>query len=104
MRNFADKICRENQNTHFMFNNFFFNCAVYKVMWKSIVKSRAGHRWQYGACALHTEYLRLQPQTLRIHNTYCFSPATTVTRTRLSVTLYVHCLPCFSISIQICVA
>jgi hypothetical protein len=24
MRNVSDKSCRENQNTHFMFNNFFF--------------------------------------------------------------------------------
>jgi len=24
MRNVSDKICRENQNTHFVFNNFFF--------------------------------------------------------------------------------
>ena len=25
MRNVSDKSCRENQNTHFMFNNVFFN-------------------------------------------------------------------------------
>jgi hypothetical protein len=25
MRNVLDKICRENQNTHFMFNDFFLN-------------------------------------------------------------------------------
>ena len=24
MRNISDKCCRENQNTHFMFNNLFF--------------------------------------------------------------------------------
>jgi len=24
MRNVSDKTCRENQNTHFIFNNFFF--------------------------------------------------------------------------------
>ena len=29
-----------------------------------------------------------------IYNTYCFSNATMVTRTRLNVTLYVHCLSC----------
>jgi len=33
-RNVTDKICRENQNTHFVFNNFFFgNPAVYEIMW-----------------------------------------------------------------------
>jgi hypothetical protein len=30
MGNILDKICRENENTRFMFNNFFFrNCTVY---------------------------------------------------------------------------
>ena len=28
-------------------------------IWK-ILYSRAGHRWQYGACSLHSGYLRLQ--------------------------------------------
>jgi hypothetical protein len=30
--------------------------------------------------------------TLRIRNTYCFFTVTVVARTRLNVTLYVHCL------------
>jgi hypothetical protein len=35
MKIISDRNCRETQNTHFMFNNFFFeNCAVYEVMWK----------------------------------------------------------------------
>jgi hypothetical protein len=39
MRNVLDKSCRENQNTHFMINNFFFgNSAVYEIMWKNIVE------------------------------------------------------------------
>jgi hypothetical protein len=33
--------------------------------------------------------------TLRICNTYCFSTAAMVTRTPLSVTLYVYCLSCY---------
>jgi hypothetical protein len=34
MRNVSAKICRANQNTHFMFNNFFpDNRAVYEIMW-----------------------------------------------------------------------
>ena len=32
--------------------------------------------------------------TLRISNTHCSSTATMVARTRLTVTLYVHCFPC----------
>jgi hypothetical protein len=36
MRNISDRNCRENQNTHFVFGNFFFeNRAVYEIMWKN---------------------------------------------------------------------
>jgi len=38
MRNVSDKSFRENQNTHFVFSNFFFNRAVYEIMWKNIVE------------------------------------------------------------------
>ena len=39
MRNVSDKSCRENQNTHFMFSNFFFeNCAIYGIKWKNILQ------------------------------------------------------------------
>jgi len=38
MRNVSDKRCGENQNTHFMSNNFLFeNCSIYEIMWKNIV-------------------------------------------------------------------
>jgi hypothetical protein len=39
MRNVSDKSCRENRNTHFMFNNFLSeNRAVFEIMWKNIVE------------------------------------------------------------------
>jgi hypothetical protein len=38
MRNALDKICRENQNTHFAINIFFLNNAVYEIIWKNIVQ------------------------------------------------------------------
>jgi hypothetical protein len=39
MRNVSNKLCRENQNTHFMFNNvcLFENRAVYEIMWENTV-------------------------------------------------------------------
>jgi hypothetical protein len=41
MRNVSDKSCRENQNTYFIFNNFFpENRAVYVTMWKNMVRVR----------------------------------------------------------------
>jgi hypothetical protein len=64
MRNTSDKSCRENQNTHFMFNNFFRKCDVYEIMWKKNT----------------------------FHSSV--STAITSTRTRHIATLYVKCLSC----------
>jgi hypothetical protein len=41
MRNVSDKICRENQKTHFVFSKFFppKNRAVYEIIWKNVVET-----------------------------------------------------------------
>jgi hypothetical protein len=37
---FYTKSCKENQNTHFVFNNFVpYNRAVYEIMWKNTVET-----------------------------------------------------------------
>ena len=39
--NIAEKLCRENQNTHFILNNLFFfseNRALYEIMWTNNVE------------------------------------------------------------------
>jgi hypothetical protein len=57
MRNISDKICTENQGTHFIrcFFSFFENRAAYELMWKHTVESdRPQVTKQYGACALNT--------------------------------------------------
>jgi hypothetical protein len=56
---------------------FFENGAVDEIMWKNIVE-RSRPQLQYGACALHAGYVRLQIHTLRLCNTHCFSTATMV--------------------------
>jgi hypothetical protein len=39
MDNVSDKISRESQNMHFVFNNFFSeNDALYEIMWKNTVE------------------------------------------------------------------
>jgi len=39
MRNVSVKICRENQNTHFMLNYFSFeNRAIYEIIWRTVVQ------------------------------------------------------------------
>jgi hypothetical protein len=47
MRNVSDKNYKENQNTHFMFNNFYENRAVYEVMLKNVVEPE---RFQMAVC------------------------------------------------------
>jgi len=42
-------------------------------------------------CTLNTQGYK---QTFRIYNTHCFSTRTVVARSRLNVTLNVHCLSC----------
>ena len=57
MKIFSDNGCQENQNTHFIFNNFFFpppeNRAVYETMWSNIVEPVRPQMKIYGARALN---------------------------------------------------
>jgi len=65
-RNVSDKSSRESQNTHFMFKHFFFNLAIYEIMWRNIVELDRPCMaiWRmYIACGLtkardtHSEYV-----------------------------------------------
>jgi hypothetical protein len=61
MRNVLDKSCRENQITHFMFNNFLSeNRTVYEIMSKHVVETKWPQMTsQYGAYALRAGLGRL---------------------------------------------
>jgi hypothetical protein len=53
MRNVADRICRENQNTIFA-HIFPENPTVYELVWENMVEpDRLQMAIQYGPCALH---------------------------------------------------
>ena len=55
MRNVSDKIYRKNLNTHFGFNFFVEDCAMYDIMWKNIVQTdRQQMTINCDACALCT--------------------------------------------------
>jgi hypothetical protein len=43
MRNVEDKICRENQNTHFVFSNVLSKTVQCMRKWRKILYSGAGH-------------------------------------------------------------
>jgi hypothetical protein len=99
---FQTNVIRENQNTHFMFNNFFFFRKLCRL-WDNVQKCcRAGEatddhitRRMRFAC-----WITMVTNTLTICNTYCFSTATMVTRTCLNVTLYIACLVSFLFSLD----
>jgi hypothetical protein len=97
MRNVSDKCCRENQNTHFMFNNFFptpENLAVYETMWKkhgrarqaiddNIIRRMRFACWITKATNTHSEYViliafppqqRLREHTSMLRYTYIACP------------------------------
>ena len=110
MGNVLDKFCRENKNTHFIFDNFVPKIAPF-IIPKNVVETEGPFLTsQYGAYALHTGLARLHAlicmhtptrsgtnMPARTHtrarayrpisNTYCFSTATMI-RERASVSRY----------------
>jgi len=62
----------EKVKTHFVFSNFFSRKSC--RLWDNMSNvCRAGHRWQYGICALHAGYIRLHAHThahTHIHSQY----------------------------------
>jgi len=91
MRNAADKSCRENQNTNFMFSNFFFeNRAVSEIMWENTVEPERQQMTIWRMCI--SRWVPKATHTLGICNINCFSATTMAARKRLHVMLYVHYL------------
>jgi len=100
VRNVSDKSCTENQNTHFVFSNFFIsfeNRAVYEIMWKNIVERGRSQMtiqrmrvacWIPNATNTHSEYVILIAFALR--QWWHKRPSVL----RICVTLFVHCLSC----------
>ena len=66
-RNISDENSRENQNTHFVFNNFFSRKYFICEMWENMVDpDRPQKTICYCECVLHDGYLRLQTHTQNI--------------------------------------
>jgi len=64
IKNVSDKSCRENQNTHFAFSNFFFFCKSCHV-WDNVEKyGSAREATGDSVCTLHAGWLRLQNLTI----------------------------------------
>jgi len=95
MRNVSDKSLRENQNTHFMFSNFFQTSYSFWDNMENIVEPERPHMTVWCMC-ISCWIPKVQTHILIICNTYCLSTATIVAGMRLSVMLYIHCMSCFS--------
>jgi len=73
---------------------FFEYLAIYEILLK-ILSGGTGHKWQYGASALHVRYQSIETHSQNTNN-YCFSTATMVPIRGLNITLNLHCLSCLS--------
>jgi hypothetical protein len=98
MKYISDESCRENENTHFMFHNFYKKSCR---LWDNI--EQWGGAWEAtdDNIVLRMRFAYWITKTTHTHircNTYYFSTATVVTRTLFSVTLYVHCLSCYLVN------
>ena len=92
VRNVSDECCRENPQTPFMLNKFFFRKL--RHLWGKAekycrAKQASNDSMAHAHCVLDTCGCQ---HILKICITHCFSTTTMIARTRLSVTLYVNCL------------
>ena len=93
------KKCKENRNTYFVFDNFFFeNRTVYEIMWKNSVEQGKPQMtvWHMRIVCWIPKATKKNTHTHGLYNTrtHFFSTTTTFARTRLIVTLYLNCLSC----------
>ena len=111
MRNVSNKSCRENQNTHFMSNNFFRKLCRLRDNVEKCGGTREAAECQYGGALraglvkphararapTHTKHARTRVQACartHTHNIDSFSTAAIISWTGLNIMLYVHCLTC----------
>jgi len=97
MRNVSDKSCKENQNILSSVTFFFSKTrAVYEIMWKNIVERGRPQMKIWQKCIACRIPKATNTHKLMLSNNHCLSTATIIARTRLSVTLHVHCPSCYS--------
>ena len=104
MRIFSDKRCRGNNNTHFVFSNFFFfrkfcllrdNVEIYCRLGQGTSHKMTHEHSILDNQATHT-HTHTYTFTLRltVFNTYCFSTATVIARMHLHFPSHAHCFCC----------
>jgi hypothetical protein len=88
LRNVSNEHFTENQNTFFMFHNFFYikSYCLWDNVKKNILYSGPDHM------TIWRQRIGCYKHTLRIRNNYHFSTFTVVARKRGNFTVYAHCL------------
>ena len=100
VRNIADQSCRENWNTfyvQYLLFLFWKMCRLWDIVEKYCIAGQATDDNMTHAHCMRDTWSCAHTHTLRICYIYYLSTATMVARTRLNVSLYVHCLPCFNL-------
>jgi hypothetical protein len=82
------QVCREKQNTHFIFRNFL-NCAVNEIMWKDFVEPDEPQMTMWCRCIACWIPTYNHKHKHSICNTYWFSTTTLIACMCLDVTLYI---------------
>ena len=86
---------KKTKHTFHVQTSFSENRAIYRIIWKTTVEP---DRPQMTIWRMHIAWwISKATHTIRICNIYSLSTATMVARTRVSVELHVHCLPCLEI-------
>ena len=96
MRNVLDKSCK-NQNTHFVFNNFFFRKSWH--LWDNVKKKNGRARYTTDG-----NILRCFPFArwiTKATDTHSENVSILLTRRRLNMTLHVSCLSCQRLSLRV---
>ena len=92
IRDISDISCRDNPNTHFLVNNFFFRKS--RRLWDNVEKYRTVGQVTDANIIWRKRFPCWTPTTRETHSEYViiywFSTATLVTWKRLNVTLYVY--------------
>jgi hypothetical protein len=98
MGNLSDKSCSENQNRHFMFNNFVYPKRVpFMIQCGKMWYNQKGHRRKYNtACALCMLDNEGYRHTLKISILIAFPRQQWLGECASTLRLFVHCLSCFS--------
>jgi hypothetical protein len=89
MGNFIDKSCRENQNTHFMFSNFFFSKILGFMRWyRRMWWSQRGHKSYVRILRIRVAFLISKATCTHAHS-HSHAPGNTHARAHIHTNIFI---------------